>query len=104
MLDLTAMVVLHLGRVLADCAVLAALGLEEPCNNEDERGSRAPDCSLRYGVENGLTFQELSDANDGKGSNENSQKALNPKASTQELLPVRSNTRIEPRASARRLE
>jgi hypothetical protein len=39
-----------------------------------------------------MIFQELSDADDGERSRENSEKALDPRSSTQEILPARSNT------------
>ena len=99
MLDLTAMVVLRLWRVLADRAVLAAPGLEKPCDGEDERGRCAPDCGLRYGVGHAMTFQELCDADDGERYRENRQKALDPKSSTQGILLVRSNAGIKRRRS-----
>jgi hypothetical protein len=91
MLDLTAMVVLHLWRILADRAVPAAPGLEKPSDGKDERGRCAPDCSLRYGIGHAMSFQELSDADDSERSRENNQKALDPKSSAQEILLVRSN-------------
>jgi hypothetical protein len=55
-LDLAAMVLLHLRSVLADCAVLAAPGLKESSDGEEECGQRSPNCTLRGGISKAAAF------------------------------------------------
>ena len=99
MLDLAARVLLHFGRVLADCAVLAAFGLEEPRDGEDERGHGAPNCTVRCGIGYAMALQELGDADDCERSHEDSKKALYPESSAQGIPLVRSNAEVKRRRS-----
>ncbi len=80
MSDLAALVLLHLGCVLANCAVLASPGLKEPADCEDQCGQSAPNRGLRCGISYVMALEQLDDADDYECSHQNGKEALDPES------------------------
>ena len=69
---------LHLGRVLADCAVLPSAGLIEPPCHEYRRREGGPDQTVHERGVPGVAFQKLHAGNEDERAHENDKKPAHP--------------------------